>query len=103
MGWGLQKMTSEKQVAASDSADKPIEVVVATDTDSDSLDQSLYVDGVLRFSDSTIYGCDIAEHTKGMPIVFTHVKISGYSTDSQTNWPESYSDLVPYIETSIGF
>jgi len=103
MGWGLQKMTSEKQVAASDSADKPIEVVVATDTDSDSLDQSLYVDGVLKASDSTIYGCDIAEHTKGMPIVFTHVIIADYFADLRTDWPESYSDLVPYIETSIGF
>jgi hypothetical protein len=102
MGWGLQKMSSRDEVASAESV-KPIEVVVATDTDSDSLDQSLYVDGVLRFSDSTIYGCDIAEHTKGMSIVFTHVNIADYFADLRTDWPESYSDLVPYIETSIGF
>jgi hypothetical protein len=102
MGWGLQKMSSRDEVASAES-DKLIEVVVATDTDSDSLEQSLYVDGILRASDSTIYGCDIAEHTKGMSIVFTHVNIADYFADLRTDWPESYSDLVPYIETSIGF
>lgn len=33
-------------------------------TDEDTGRQALYVDGVLKFEDETVYACDIAAHTK---------------------------------------
>jgi hypothetical protein len=102
MGWGLQKMTTEKQVTVADGCTpKPIEVVVVEAVDSDV--QGLYVNGQLRESESVIYPSEISKHVGTNLMVLTVADVVGYFTDKPLDWPEFYSDLVPYIETSEGF
>jgi hypothetical protein len=80
---------------------KPIEVVVVNAVDSDV--QGLYVNGQLRESESVIYASEISKHVGANPMVLTVADVVGYFTDKPLDWPEFYSDLIPYIETSEGY
>jgi hypothetical protein len=64
-------------------------VTVVTETDGQ---EALYVDGILKMHDETIYASDIAEYAGDGPILFRHVHVD-YSTDAWT-WPDKLEDLL---------
>jgi hypothetical protein len=70
--------------------DKPEQVkqfVIVTDNDEN---QTLYVDGVLRNGDNTVYGCDVADAANGCAI-----KIELRDADFIVeHWPLSLKDLI---------
>jgi hypothetical protein len=97
MGWGLQKMTSEKQATASNSADKPIEVVIVRTSET----ESLYVGGI-KAIESTL-GIDVnvlSRHAGSKPIVLT---IADADHKSSGEMPMRYEDIAPHIYRSVGF
>jgi hypothetical protein len=97
---GLETMAKMNDAASAEVV-KPIEVVVVDAVDSDV--QGLYVNGQLRESESVIYASEISKHVGTSPMVLTVADVVGYFTDKPLYWPESYTDLVPYIETSEGY
>lgn len=63
-------------------------------TDTNSGDEAIYVDGVLKQTDVTIYACEIAEHAGTDPVLIRHEiceLIDGLP------WPEKLED-VPITE-----
>jgi hypothetical protein len=59
--------------------------------------QGLYVNGTLVDQDSTIYACDIAEHSKDGPIDFSHVTVV-MPKDVDT-YPEKFEACMLWIPT----
>lgn len=68
-----------------------VAVVVLTDEDTGC--QALYVDGVLKYEDETIYACDIAAHTKNQQMTFEHDVVY---LPHDGKWPRRYDDSLKY-------
>lgn len=73
----------------------PVKVVAVTDTE--DFFQGLYVDGKLVGHDSTIYAADIAHHTKGMVIEFSHVMVA--MPEGADNFPATWEECESWIDT----
>ena len=99
---GLEIIAKMNETASVGAA-RPIEVVVAEDSNSDT--QSLYVSGQFCETETVIYASEILKHVRTSAMVLTFADVTGYFTDPENlcQWPQSYADLVPYIETSVGF
>jgi hypothetical protein len=68
-------------------------VIVATCTRGG--DEAIYVGGQLKLKDSTVYACDIAEHTKDGPINFSHVLIS---LPDEEEFPELFDECLKWVD-----
>ena len=64
------------------------QVVVANDVKGD---QAIYVNGLLKGSDSTIYACDIIENTKESAFFMKQINVDWFGDV----WPENLSALSP--------
>lgn len=64
------------------------QVVVANDVEGD---QAIYVNGLLKGSDSTIYACDIIENTKESAFFMKQINVDWFGDV----WPENLSALSP--------
>ena len=68
-----------------------VAVVVLTDEYTGC--QALYVDGVLKYEDDTIFACDIAAHTKNQQMTFEHDFV--YLPDDG-KWPDRYDEAIGF-------
>jgi hypothetical protein len=64
------------------------QVVVANDVEGD---QAIYVNGLLKGSDSIIYACDIVENTKESAFILKQINVDWFGDV----WPESITALSP--------
>lgn len=71
---------------------EPVHVVCVTDEDSGH--EALYIGGELRFSDNTVYACDIARETDGMVIELTHMSI-GLPSDQE--YPKQLGECLKWV------
>ena len=77
-----------KEIAMSD----PVHVVCVTDEDSGQ--EALYVSGDLRFTDMTVYACDIARETDGMTIQLSHIVVG---LPGEEQYPQRLEDCMMWI------
>jgi hypothetical protein len=98
MGWGLQKMTTEKQATVADGCTpKPIEVVVVRTADS----EALYVAG--RKVEESRLGVDIDDLPKYVGQSPMFLTIADADHKSSGEMPMRYEDIAPHIYRSVGF
>jgi hypothetical protein len=98
MGWGLQKMTTEKQATIADGCTpKPIEVVIVRTAET----ESLYVGGIKAIESTLgIDVDDLTRHAGRNPVVLT---IADADHKSSGEMPMRYEDIAPHIYRSVGF
>jgi hypothetical protein len=86
MAWQSFQAGAKYQPSRTDNPKPVKQFVIATDNDGN---QTLYVDGVLRDGDNTVYGCDVADAANGCAI-----KIELRDVDFIVeHWPASLKDL----------
>jgi len=86
MAWQAFQAGAKYQSSRIDNPEPVKQLVIATDNDGN---QTLYVDGVLRDGDNTVYGCDVADAAKECAI-----KIELRDVDFMVeHWPLRLSDF----------
>lgn len=70
----------------------PVHVVCVTDEDSGH--EALYISGDLRFSDVTVYACDIARETDGMTIQLSHMTVG---IPGKEEYPKRLEDCMKWL------
>jgi len=68
-------------------------MIVATDTE--SLTEALYVDGLLVNDDDTIYACTIVAAAEGEPVFLEILDVSLANREDGT-WPETIEEVIKY-------
>jgi hypothetical protein len=98
---GLETMAKlNDEATASDSAAKPIEVVIVREGFGD---EAFYADGILVDGGSPVDYDVVVGHVKGRLMRLTVATMYQDLIDLFPDWPKSYTDLVPFIEKSEGF
>ena len=86
MAWQAFQAGAKYQPSQTDKPEPVKHFVIVNDQDGN---QTLYVDGVLRDGDNTVYGCDIDQAAKGCAI-----RIESRDVDwAEDDWPRRLSDL----------
>jgi hypothetical protein len=93
------KRLNDEATIADGCTPKPVEVVLVEGNSSDAI----YVDGKLVKKSLHITPKCLIRQIGSAPVYLTFAETGDMFDDKGIDWPENYADVVPYVESSVGY